>query len=350
MANPYETLQKNAFWRTAIADKNPLEFSSLWKPKFVPNLKGVATAGSCFAQHLSRAIAANGFKWIDAEPAPHEISEGERGKYGYGLFSFRTGNIYTVASLRQWIEAAFGVKALPIEWWEQGGRFYDPLRPGIEPNGFESAAEAARLRETTLAAIRSALSSASLFVFTLGLTEGWRNRETGLVYAMCPGTVAGTFSEEKHEFHNFSYPEIRNDLNACLRLLKQHNPVLQCLLTVSPVPLTATASGHHVLVATTYSKSLLRSVTGIIAQETPFVEYFPSYEIISSFPYRGMFFGPNMRSVSQAGVDHVMSHFFSGIGVSTKSRLPPLARQSPQPMTSAEDDVFCEDAMLEAFA
>ena len=47
------------------------------------------------------------------------------------------------------------------------------------------------------------------------------------------------------------------------------NPKARLVLTVSPVPLAATASGSHVLPATIYSKSVLRaaaqeSVTAIV--------------------------------------------------------------------------------------
>ena len=86
------------------------------------------------------------------------------------------------------------------------------------------------------------------------------------------------------------------------------------LLTVSPVPLIATASAEHVLVATTYSKSVLRAVAGSLAERLPDCHYFPSFELISSHPSRGMFFNPDLRTVEQRGVAFVMEHFFKAIG------------------------------------
>jgi hypothetical protein len=64
------------------------------------------TAGSCFAQHISRALVKSGFTWIDSEPAPATVDPAEATADGYGVFSFRTGNIYTPALLKQWIEMA----------------------------------------------------------------------------------------------------------------------------------------------------------------------------------------------------------------------------------------------------
>ncbi|WP_428660504.1 GSCFA domain-containing protein [Reyranella sp.] len=46
---------------------------------------------------------------------------------------------------------------------------------------------------------------------------------------------------------------------------KRRRPGVRFLLTVSPVPLKASASQNHVLAATTYSKSVLRAVAGQLA-------------------------------------------------------------------------------------
>ena len=46
------------------------------------------------------------------------------------------------------------------------------------------------------------------------------------------------------------------------RWCARRTPKLRILLTVSPVPLTATAGDDHVLLATTYSKSVLRAGRG----------------------------------------------------------------------------------------
>ena len=99
------------------------------------------------------------------------------------------------------------------EIWEQDGRFYDPLRPVIEPGGFASEDELRAARAATLAAIRDAVRRAHIFVFTLGLTECWEHRETGLQYALCPGTVPGArFADIPGAGHlpNFQAPDAFN--------------------------------------------------------------------------------------------------------------------------------------------
>lgn len=358
MDNPYSKLAPSAFWKTGVAAHNPLEIKGLWKSKFLISTGDfVTTAGSCFAQHISRAMIERGFNWLDSEPLPVHLPKGFGRSHGYGVFSFRTGNIYTTSLLRQWVDAAFGIKPLHAEVWEQNGRFFDPLRPAIEPDGFNSSTECLALREHTLKAIRVVLSKTTLFVFTLGLTESWTNSTTGLTYAACPGTLAGDFNSDIHEFHNLTYPEIHRDLSHAIDTIRRHNPAARFLLTVSPVPLTATASNIHVLPATIYSKSVLRAVAGDLAAANGDVDYFPSFEIISAFPYRGTFYEPNMREVASAGVDHVMQHFFAGISNTAAAEVRPpsksvdqAAHPSPVLAEEAKFSVECEEALLEAFS
>lgn len=267
-----------------------------------------------------------------------------RRTFGYDLFSFRTGNIYTARQLLQWLEWATGLKPLPTEVWVKDSRFYDPFRPTIEPNGFDTADDVASARATTLAAIVQGLADADVLIFTLGLTECWRNRSTGLEYPTCPGVIAGDYSPEHHVFHNQTFAEINRDMDAVRLVLDRIKPDLRLLLTVSPVPLTATASGNHVLVSTTHSKSVLRAVAGEMESVDPLCDYFPSYEIITAPPFRGYFYGPNMREVSKEGVAFVMTHFLPHVPASEGP--PPPAPAPPQ----GSPDPICDDMMLDRYA
>jgi hypothetical protein len=355
MTHPYNRLPRDgvAFWQPAVANRNALEISGLWSPKWgVSHTDTIVTAGSCFAQHIGKALQKNSFRWLDAEPPPSGLAADVAQQHGYGIFSFRTGNIYTTALLRQWIEWALGSQEQSSEVWERRGRFFDPFRPAIEPDGFASADEVAACQRVTLGAIRRAISEATVFVFTLGLTEAWTNSSSGVVYPMCPGTVAGEFDEGLHQFQNLRYSTIYQDMAAFIELARSVNPGLRFLLTVSPVPLTATASGSHVLAATTYSKSVLRAVAGDLCVDYECVDYFPSYEIITAPVFRGMFYKPNAREVSPKGVDFVMTHFFSGLGMlgTGPAKAAPIRAHSKSAPPGAEaDEVQCEDALLDAF-
>lgn len=364
MTHPYSNLPADSFWRSAVADRAPFAIADLWSPRFaISRDSRIITAGSCFAQHFSRALTARGYGWQDFEPGPRGLTPEQRRDFNYGVFSFRTGNIYTPRMLRQWLEWAHGDSTPPADVWEKDGRLYDPFRPAVEPGGFADIDELLASRAVTLGAIRNAVAQSDVLVFTLGLTESWHSRAGGHEYALCPGTVAGRFDESAHHFVNHDYPALLTDLTAALQLLARANPGLRVLLTVSPVPLAATASGQHVLLATSHSKALLRAVAGAAVAGNPAVDYFPSYEIISNPAYRGMFFEPDMRRVAAAGVDFVMHNFFrdqdAAFGPAARRRaqaVPPakVAEENPAAAPAENDDAAdelrCEEEILNAFA
>jgi hypothetical protein len=207
-------------------------------------------------------------------------------------------------------------------------------------------------RKLTLAAIRQVLDRASLFIFTLGLTEHWRNID-GYVYPMCPGTARGTFDADRHRFHNSSHDEIVTELQEAFAAIRAVNPRLKFLLTVSPVPLTATASADHVLTAAMHSKSVLRAAAGFLAHNSADVDYFPSYELIASPMFRGQYFDENIRTVNSAGVYHVMQHFIAAINGAgeTPAAIPGTAEVAPPIREAAHAaDLSCEDLILEQWS
>ncbi|MFC3441903.1 GSCFA domain-containing protein [Sphingobium rhizovicinum] len=345
--NPYKDLPERAFWKPSIADKSMFDIEQLWSPKFniTPHSR-VSTFGSCFAQHIGNALRQRGYNWLITETAPYGLSADSARTFNYGIFSARTANIYTTSLLRQWTSWAIGSATPPEEVWEKDGRYYDPFRPLIEPQGFASPEEVRLSRLETIRAFRDCIEKSHYFVFTLGLTESWFNAELGYEYPMCPGTAAGAFDGDVHVFRNQEFNDVRNALAAAIRMMHTINPKLRILLTVSPVPLTATKSDQHVLVATMYSKSVLRAVAGQTAMSNPLVDYFPSYEIINSAVFKGTFFDPNQRSVNKRGVAFVMDHFFNCLTAKFGAVQAPV-KAGPTP--ASNDDVVCEEELLGAF-
>ncbi|HEX8093999.1 GSCFA domain-containing protein [Jatrophihabitans sp.] len=342
--NPYQSLPARSFWRTAVAEPEMLAVDDLWTPKFALGQDDpILTAGSCFARHIGRTLLELGMNWRDAEPAPPGLTAAERSARQYGVFSFRTGNIYTAAMLRQWLGWATGTATPGTESWVEDGRHFDPFRPSVEPAGHDSAEAMLAAREVTLAAIRDAIAEAGCLVFTLGLTEAWHERGTGVVYPMCPGTVRGTFDPERHEFRNHSFTQVQQDIIAAVELARGVNPELRILLTVSPVPLTATATATHALTANTYSKSVLRAVAGQLALEHEHIDYFPAFELITGVPFRGAFFEPNLREVTPEGVEFVMRRFTAAL-----SRRP-AERPDGESRPEKGGDQLCDDAVLDYY-
>ena len=229
------------------------------------------------------------------------------------------------------------------------------------------AAQAAHLH-----AVASMLKTMDVFIFTLGLTETWRSREDGATYPICPGVSGGTFDPARHEFVNLDYETVLREMREALALLRAIRPELRVLLTVSPVPLTATAAGGHVLAATTYSKSVLRAVAGRLTQLHDWVDYFPSYELVTAPVFGGRAYESNFRAVASTGVDFVMATFLrefceevpaaaaaapaaSGntLGWSESLHARRRARRERQRRMREEggdDELVCEELGLQAFA
>jgi hypothetical protein len=349
-APPYKSQPPLAYWEAAVSRRHPLELSDIYSKKFEVAGKRLATAGSCFAQHIGRALKARGYSFLDEEPAPEIFPAALHSAYGYGLYSARYGNIYTVRQLLQLLRRSLGEFTPAENHWSKGDGYVDPFRPTIEPQPYVSVEEVAEQRARHLESVRRVFERCEVFIFTMGLTEAWEHAADGAAYPVVPGTRAGgTFDAAKYRFHNFNYPEIMADLESFHSRLREINPEVRLMLTVSPVPLVATATAGHVLAATMYSKSVLRAVAGDFAAGHPSVDYFPSYEIIASPAARGLFFMADGRTVSRAGVEYVMSHFFQAHGRAGEEPHASPAGAAPKTPDCLADQLAAMDALCDEY-
>jgi hypothetical protein len=319
-------------------------------PFRVGRTERVVTAGSCFAQHIARYLTEQGFNHYIAE-RPHTVLKEEVAReHNYGMFSARYGNIYTARQLRQLLQRAHGRFVPKEEYWLKGERYLDPFRPQINPGGFHSLEELRRDRKQHLERVLHAFKAARVFVFTLGLTEAWVDREDGAVFPICPGVEGGTFSPDRYAFVNFSLAEVLLDMKLAIQALRRLNPKLKIILTVSPVPLAATAEDRHVLVSTTLSKSVLRVAADTLSREIANVAYFPSYEIITGNHAQGRYFDRDLRSVTEEGVRHVMRLFFQHAAEEGEAPVPakaPSARLREEDAAREVAEVLCDEALLD---
>lgn len=346
-SNPYTGLAPKHFWKTAVKD-DPGTYEAIHVPKFkIARDDCLVSFGSCFAQRLSQALAASRFCWTDFEPAPPLLPADVARTFGYGVYSARVENIYTIASLHQWLRWAFYPDQADYTYWtHESGRVLDPLRPFVEPDGFRSEAEFLSARERTFAALRAAVKQADVFIFTLGLTETWFHVGRDLVYSMCPGTQAGIFDPIKHRLENLSFSRNQDELESVLDILFCENPLIKVILTVSPIPLVATAvPNSHALVSNTYTKSVLRAVAGEAAARHDNVDYFPAYEMIGQGPNFARFFAPNIRSVTVEGVGLVMKQFLRAYA--DEDLFDAELETNAVPMT--DNDVVCAEMILDVY-
>lgn len=355
VGNPYAKIDKVQFWKNSVARPQPEDLDPIVNPKFGITLQDkVATAGSCFAQHIARTLKASGFHYYVPESAPEDMDKDEAKARNYSVYSARFGNIYTVRQLLQLIERVEGAYRPEETAWPGKVRgFVDPYRPQIEPEGYADEYALQASRDTHFAAVRTMLREMDVFVFTLGLTEGWQSRRDGAVFPLAPGVAGGAMDEDRYEFVNFNVDSIRQDLHEVIAHLKRINPSCRIILTVSPVPLIATFEHRHALVSTTYSKAVLRVVADEMWRQYDHVDYFPSYEIITGSYNRGAYFAEDLREVREEGVAHVMRTFmrhYAQTGEEQQQRSPePEAKEQSQPSRSTLFDIVCDEEAIANF-
>jgi hypothetical protein len=332
--HPYRALTGRAFWsRSVAAGFDPADVYT-GPPPLVATDR-VVSAGSCFASNLVSWIEGAGLEYVRTEkPNPWFAHLPEN--LGYRNFSAAYGNIYTVRQLVQLLARATGTFTPVEDRWRVGEFVIDPFRPGLKYPA-RSDAEFDVLTAQHLAATRRAFAEATVFVFTLGLTEAWRSRIDGAVYPGAPGTIAGEFDADRHEFHNFTVAEVTADLVEFVTALRVINPTVRVLLTVSPVPLVATATGEHVLSASTYSKSVLRVAAHEAAAQLSDVSYFPAYELVLGLQAPGSYIEADRRNVSPQGVAAVMEALLASSGLTARA-IEPIGVGAPSAAPPATID------------
>lgn len=269
----------------------------------------VFTIGSCFAQEIRSALNANGFaarpryEEIDIDPATQMA--GPLGHINY----------YTTFSIRQEIQRVlFGLDIDPIHlpvapgaWTPRGrtweARYQDPLRHGVVAANEEAIVDVmAKVDDVT----RTALLGADAFVITLGLIESWIDTITGL-HAWSSKVSWVSPDPGRFRFHLGTYEENYENVAWICQTLADRCPGKPVIVTVSPVGLLQTYSGRDIVVANTYSKSVLRAVAGAIEADFQGVTYWPSYEFATSTDS----FEADGRHVTRAAVDHIVSQFLA---------------------------------------
>ncbi len=193
MASPMP-INTRAFWRSAASDPA----RDLYRKKFDINPQDkLVTAGSCFAQHIAKNSWASRLQRAGRRANSTTATRSFSNKFGYNLLlcALRKYLYCSPTSAVVQRSALRTLRAQELDLAERGSSL-DALRPNVEPNGLASEEEVIAHRMAHLGAVRSLLKKVDVFVFTFGLTEAWRDKESGTIYPTAPETIAGTFDPE----------------------------------------------------------------------------------------------------------------------------------------------------------
>jgi tetratricopeptide (TPR) repeat protein len=247
------------------------------KPRLQPSFtlepgETIFTIGSCFARNVERELGARGF----VLPAIEVIkADPDFATVGTDIL-----NNYGTPSIFNEIHWALERDYRPEEcFYPVGDKWVDMhLRSELRPKDRETVEN----RRAAITAAYRKIPECRVIIITLGLSEVWFDKETGTYLNAPPRRGMLRSTPERFALHILSHAEAHGFLHKAMQLIKAHGrDDVRVVMTVSPVPLTATYRDMDVMEANCYSKSVLRAVAEQIRSEFDFVDYYPSYESIT---------------------------------------------------------------------
>jgi GSCFA family len=259
----------------------------VYEPALAPRFRlkpgsRIFTIGSCFARNIEEHLAPLGF---DIPMLAFGVPETE---WPIRPFARRAGilNKYTPPSMLQEVLHALAVMKDPGAIDRMTDSLLFTLESGLvidlELGGYipVTHARAHERRRQVFDVFRRAFD-ADCVVITLGLLECWFDTHRQRLLQETPSTPALRREAGRFRFKLLDHAEVLATMRALTRsLLETGNLAKRILMTVSPVPLTATFSGMDVVIANSYGKSVLRAVAQHLRDEFDQVDYFPSYEMV----------------------------------------------------------------------
>ena len=235
--------------------------------------------GSCFAENIGRRFVDNQF---DAVVNPY-------------------GTMYNPASVLHTVERCSPSPALrapspqgareKLPFAANGDDFEGSILTSSSPLGERMPVGQVRGRS------RSAFSFA---IITLGTNHVYILKETDEIVDNCMKRPQKLFREEK-----LSVDECADYLSRAVAILKERNPEVKVIFTVSPIRYAK--YGFH---GSQLSKAtLLLAVEKLVSESPESISYFPAYEIMNDELRDYRFYQPDMLHPSEQAVDYIYERF-----------------------------------------
>ncbi len=273
-------------------------------PSFEPSFQiskgsSVFTIGSCFAREVESYLKQQSISVPTHDfTVPYEEAPGRPN---------RILNQYNPATMLQCIRSAGEPAGSSALYDVSAGQVVDCLlATGGRPVSRERAMER---RNQINALYAKGLQASDTVVITLGLIEAWYDKDDGVFLNEMPPQKKLKAEKSRFEFRRLDVGGVYRIQSEMIDMLSSDR-MRNIILTVSPVPLQTTFSGKDAVTANAYSKSVLRVVAEMVSEEFPNVDYFPSYEIVTTAGLRAM--GPDNIHVRPVIVKQIVEHMISG--------------------------------------
>lgn len=239
----------------------------------------ITAFGSCFAANISRWLGERNYRVSEKDP---DAQDAYVVRIGEGMVN------------------SFVIRQ-QFEWAWENKRFEQPLWHGYKKEIY-SYDEKVRLQTKAL------FDNSDVFILTFGLSEIWYDAETENVFWRSVPKEA--YDPARHLFRVSTVEENRDNITAIYELIRKHRPDAKIILTLSPVPLSATFRDNSCITANSVSKSVLRVAIDEVVranQQDGYLFYWPSFELIMDV-FRAPFMD-DRRHIRRPILDFVMTQF-----------------------------------------
>jgi len=292
-------------------------------PKFFfePN-EQVFTIGSCFAREIETVLKNNG---LSVPVAEMRFPVGEVGGHHDHEYDAHLLNEYNAGTILQRIENAAGIfsytddmgiqAAAPGTYYIESemkeaclgeGWYFDMfLRDHVQALPLPRILE----RRKEIENLYKKMLESDKIIITLGLVEAWFDNYTNCYVNHTPSFSVISSDPLRWSLHRMDVDDVLFRMAKAIKILNSISKK-NILITVSPVPLTATFTENNISLASCYSKSVLRIAAEKLTEQFDNVDYFPSYEIVMSFGTAGGFTEDNVH-VRPEIVKHVTEYMLA---------------------------------------
>jgi hypothetical protein len=272
------TRKANSFaWWGTRSTENRVE--PIARPEFYPGFtlepgEKIFTIGSCFARHVEDELMKRQYqipvRELMGDPLFADLSTDVLNNYGTPSIANELSWAFDPAT--PFVPQDHLLEVKP-------GKFVDlHFPPVIAPATWEVATG----RRKALQKLMRLSANCRVIIITLGLSEVWFDKASGYYLNDTVRPSVLRLYPDRFELHVLSYQDSFEYLDKALQLLRRVNRNdIRIVLTVSPVPLAATHRAMDVIVANTYSKSMLRAVAEEICEKYDWIDYYPSYESVT---------------------------------------------------------------------
>ena len=310
-ADAWESLKKNKFSGWPSKRRGGERLTPVAQPAFASDYvlsvdESVFTIGSCFARNIEEVLSDIGLNVVTGKySVPAEEWEGRANGIlnKYHPFAMLNELVWALEEGHQYPAETGIVQVAPEQW-------IDLHLPGVaKPVSHQRAVS----RRQEIDALYKQVKQCRVIMLTPGLIEAWWDKEANCYTNQTIPRGLAVKHGDRFELHVLTYQEVYSALRSVVALLNKHClPDVRIFISVSPVPLAATFTMRDVLVANTYSKSVLRAAVEQLVAECDNVEYFPSYESISLSDLTEVF-GDDYIHVKDSAVRENILRFVSAL-------------------------------------